>query len=170
MVLHNHEHIYTFSTFGLILVEDQIRIGDSVTINGLSGGVEAINLRTTVLRSETGAVHIIPNGSINTLSNMTREYAFAILETTLAHAADGDEALALITHAAEETVQNEDVKDFVLGAMEIMSVDRLALKGIVIRARIKTLPGKQASVAREWNRRAKLALEKAGIPFPPVTP
>jgi small-conductance mechanosensitive channel len=60
----------------LILLEDQIRIGDAVVINGISGAVEEINLRTTVLRGDNGAVHVISNGLINTLSNTTREYAY----------------------------------------------------------------------------------------------
>jgi moderate conductance mechanosensitive channel len=151
----------------LILLEDQVRIGDAVVINGISGVVEEINLRTTVLRGESGAVHIIPNGSINTLSNLTREYAFAILETTLARGADGDKALDIIEQAAAEVAQDRDLKPWMLAPVEVLSVDRLALKGITIRARIKTLPGKQGFVGREWNRRANLGLEKAGIPFPP---
>jgi small-conductance mechanosensitive channel len=153
----------------LILVEDQIRIGDSVVINGISGAVEEINLRTTMLRGENGAVHFIPNGGINTISNMTREYAYAMLETTLAHAADGDQALALVTQAASEAIQDPQLKEWVLGKMELLSMDRLTVRGITIRARIKTVPGKQGLVARDWNRRVKIALEQAKIPFPPVT-
>src|SRR5258706_16154720 len=64
-----------------MLLEDQIRIGDSGTINGTSGSVEEINLRTTVLRSENGTVHIIPNGSVNMLSNATRDYSYYVFET-----------------------------------------------------------------------------------------
>ena len=58
-----------------LLLEDQLRIGDSVIINGIGGGVEEINLRTTLLRGENGAVHVIANGSISTLSNLTRDYS-----------------------------------------------------------------------------------------------
>src|SRR5580692_10809857 len=58
-----------------LLLEDQVRIGDSVTISGISGAVEEINLRTVVLRGESGAVHIIPNGSIVSLTNFSREYS-----------------------------------------------------------------------------------------------
>ena len=79
----------------LILLEDQIRIGDAVTINGISGVVEEINLRTTVLRSENGALHVIANGLIVTISNMTREYACYVFEATLAHGTDVDRALKI---------------------------------------------------------------------------
>src|SRR5579862_6190739 len=68
-----------------LLLEDQLRIGDWVKINSFSGSVEEINLRTTMLRGENGAVHVIPNGSITALSNLTREYSFYVFETTLAH-------------------------------------------------------------------------------------
>jgi len=151
----------------LILLEDQVRIGDAVVVNGISGSVEEINLRTTVLRGENGAIHIIPNGSINTLSNMSREYAFAILETTIARGADGDQALSVIGQAALDAAKADELKEWILGPMEIMTVDRLAPRGIAIRTRMKTLPGKQGFVGRDWNRRANLGLEKAGIPFPP---
>src|SRR5580658_1436159 len=71
-----------------LLLEDQLRIGDSVSINGISGGVEEINLRTVLLRGENGAVHVIANGSITTLSNLTRDYSYYVFETTLAYGAD----------------------------------------------------------------------------------
>jgi small conductance mechanosensitive channel len=60
-------------------MENQMRINDVVTINGKSGLVEEINLRTTVLRGEDGVVHIFPNGSIQSLSNMTRDYSYYVL-------------------------------------------------------------------------------------------
>ncbi len=78
-----------------LLLEDQLRIGDSVTINGISGGVEEINLRTTLLRGENGAVHIIANGSITSLSNFTRDYSYYVFEITLAHGSDVDRALEI---------------------------------------------------------------------------
>jgi small-conductance mechanosensitive channel len=84
----------------LLLLEDQIRIGDSVAINGIAGTVEEINLRTTVLRGENGAVHIISNGLITTLSNMTREYGYYVFEATLAHQSDVDRALSILRKPA----------------------------------------------------------------------
>jgi len=76
----------------LLLLEDQIRIGDFVTINGFCRNVREINRRTTVLRAENGAVHIIADGSITVLSNFTREYSYYIFETILAHRADANRA------------------------------------------------------------------------------
>jgi small conductance mechanosensitive channel len=153
----------------LVLLEDQIRIGDAVTINGISGTVEEINLRTTVLRGENGAVHIIANGLISTLSNMTREYAYYIFEATLAHSANVDRALAILTDVGAELAADETFHPMILAPMEVMGVDRIAERGVLIRARIKTRPAKQAAVGRELNRRVSARWLAEGIPFPPIS-
>src|SRR5580692_6127821 len=90
-----------------LLLEDQIRIGDAATINGFSGTVTEINLRTTVLRAENGAVYIISNGSITVLANLTREYSYYIFETILAHRSDAEKALEILEHTATE-IASED--------------------------------------------------------------
>lgn len=154
----------------LILIEDQIRIGDSVNINGIAGSVEEINLRTTILRGENGAVHVISNGLITTLSNLTREYSYYIFETTLAHGADVDRALEIVAEAGSEIGASEAFKPMILSPIEVMGVDRLAERGITIRARIKTVPSMQASVGRELNRRVNARLQAAKIPFPLPSP
>ncbi|HYK61903.1 MAG TPA: mechanosensitive ion channel family protein [Bryobacteraceae bacterium] len=150
-----------------LLLEDQIRIGDSVTINGVSGDVVELNLRTTVLRGESGAVHVIPNGSITSLSNMTREYSYYIFETVLAHGADALKALEILQQTGSELAAEEPFKDVILGPLEIMGVDRLGERGATLRARIKTLPSKQYLVGRELNLRVKERFDSAGIAFPP---
>ena len=154
----------------LMIFEDQIRIGDSVVINGLSGSVEELNLRTTVLRAESGAVHIISNGAIGTLSNMTREYSYYVFETTLAHRADADRALQILETTAKEIASESAFQPMVLAPIEVMGVERLTERGAVIRARIKTLVSQQAPVGRELNRRVKARLDAEGIPFPPPPP
>jgi moderate conductance mechanosensitive channel len=151
-----------------ILLEDQLRIGDSVTINGIGGVVEEINLRTTVLRGETGAVHTIANGSIATLSNMTRDYAFYVFEATVAHGADLDRAIAIVTEEGAKVAEEEPYKAVILAPMEPVGIDRLADRGATIKARIKTIPGKQALVGREMNRRVKMRLDAEGIKAPVV--
>jgi moderate conductance mechanosensitive channel len=154
----------------LVLLEDQIRIGDAVTINGISGVVEEINLRTTVLRGENGAVHIIANGLINTLSNMTREYSYYVFEATLAHGANVDRALAILTETGAEIAQDQTLQAMIMAPIEVMGVDRLAERGVVVRARIKTLPSKQALVGREFNRQVNARLAAEGIAFPAAAP
>ena len=152
-----------------LLIEDQIRIGDSVTINGISGAVSEINLRTTVLRGESGAVHIISNGSITALANLTRDYSYYIFETTIAHRADAIKALDILEQAAGEIASEDRFRPVVLAPLEVMGVDRLTDKGATIRARIKTLPSQQYLVGRELNLRVKERFDAAGIAFPPVS-
>ena len=150
-----------------LLLEDQIRIGDSVTIGKFSGVVAEINFRTTVLRDENGAVHILPNGSITALSNLTREYSYYIFETTLAHRADAHKALEILAQTGAEVAAEDAFRPAILAPLEIMGVDRLGERGAVIRARIKTRPSRQYSVGRELNLRVKQRFDTAGIAFPP---
>lgn len=151
-----------------ILLEDQLRIGDSVVINGIGGGVEEINLRTTLLRGENGAVHVIANGSITTLSNLTREYSYYVFEITIAHRSDSDRALEIIESAGAELAVDDAYRSLILSPIEVMGIDRLADRGVILKARIRTLPSKQAIVGRELNRRVKAWLDKEGIAFPPL--
>jgi small-conductance mechanosensitive channel len=153
-----------------LLLEDQLRIGDSVIVNGIGGGVEEINLRTTLLRGENGAVHIIANGSITTLSNLTREYSYYVFEATIAHGADFDRALAILEQVGAELAGQEPYAAMILSPIEVMGVDRLADRGVTIKARIRTLPSKQAIVGRELNRRVKARSDAGDIAFPPVPP
>jgi len=150
-----------------MLLEDQIRIGDSVTISGTTGSVEEINLRTTVLRSESGTVHIIPNGNVTMISNSTRDYSYYVFETTLAHRADADRALAILQETGEELAQEDNFRLLVLAPIQILGVERLGERGSVIKARIKTVPSKSGDLGRELNRRVKARLDAAGINFPP---
>ena len=108
-----------------LLLEDQLRIGDSVIINGIGGGVEEINLRTTLLRGENGAVHVIANGSINTLSNLTRDYSYYVFEAILAHRADADRALAIVASVGGELQTDAAFAAWILAPIEVMGIDRL---------------------------------------------
>jgi len=153
-----------------LLLEDQLRIGDSVIINGISGSVEEINLRTTQLRGENGAVNIIANGSIATLSNLTRDYSYYVVELTIAHSADSERAMSILSAVGGELQHDESYRDLILAPIEVMGIDRLVDRGVTLRARIKTLPSKQALVGRELNRRVKARLDAEKIAFPPIQP
>ncbi len=151
-----------------ILIEDQLRIGDAVMINGIAGAVEEINLRTTILRGENGAVNIIANGSITSLANLTREYSYFIFEATIAHGSDVERALEILRDEGEKIAQDERFRKVVLAPMEIMGI-RLVDRGVTIKARIKTLPAQQAALGRELNLRVKSQLDATGIGFPQIT-
>ncbi|HBY62601.1 MAG TPA: hypothetical protein DEH78_22495 [Solibacterales bacterium] len=84
-----------------LLVEDRIRLNDVVVINGTGGLVEEINLRTTVIRSVDGVVHIFPNGNIQTLANMTYQYSYYVFDLPVAYHEDTDRVAAVAREVAE---------------------------------------------------------------------
>ena len=155
----------------LLLIENQIRIGDVAVINGKGGLVEELNLRTTVLRGEDGAVHIFANGSIQSLSNLTREYSFYVFNLSVDYKENTDHAIQVLKEIADQLQSEEPYHSVVLAPLEVMGVDQLGDFAVVIKARFKTLPGQQWLIGREMNRRIKQRFEEAQIemPFPTRT-
>ncbi len=146
-----------------MLIENQIRIGDVVVVNGTQGCVEELNLRTTVLRGLDGTVHIFHNGAIGTLSNMTREYSYFLLTLRVALKEDTDRVSEAIRQVASELAGEQPYASAILEPLEVLGVDQLAADAVVIAARIKTAPVKQWLVGREFNRRIKKRFQELGI-------
>lgn len=154
-----------------ILVEDQIRVGDVVEISGKSGVVERVSLRTTVLRDLSGNVHYVPNGQINVVTNMTKEYSRYVFDIGVAYRENVDEVMEVIKKVDEELRNDPDYREDILEPIEVLGVDRFASSAVVIRARTTTVPIKQWRVGREFNRRLKKRFDEMNIeiPFPHVT-
>ena len=151
-----------------LILEDQVRVGDSVVINGQGGTIEAINLRTTLLRDVEGAVLVFPNGAIATLANKTRDYGFAVVDLAVDFQEDTD-AVTRILRDTAATLQAEPVfADGILEPLEVLGIESFRDGQVVIRSRMKTLPQRQGEIARELRRRFQYALTKAGIDLPPV--
>ena len=146
-----------------LILENQIRVGDVAAINGIGGLVEAINLRTTILRDEEGTVHVIPNGAITTLANRSLNFSFYVINLPLAYSEDTDEA-SRILHDEAEVLRKEDAfAPFILSALEIIGVDAFEENAVRLKVRIKTAPLKQWFVGRELRRRILKALKARGI-------
>ncbi len=152
-----------------LLMENQIRINDVVEINGKGGLVEEINLRTTVLRSTDGAVHVFPNGSIQTLSNLTHQYSYYVFDMGVAYKEDTDRVAQVMSDVAGQMMREDEFKSLILEPLEVFGVDRFAESAVIIKARIKTLPIQQWTVGRELNRRFKKRFDELGIEMPVVT-
>ena len=150
------------------IIENRIRVGDVAILNGTGGLVEQVNLRTTVLRALDGTIHVFPNGSINSLSNMTHEFSYYLFDVGVAYKEDTDRVTAVLKEIGEEMLKDDAYKEFILEPMEILGVDQFADSAVIIKARIKTLPIKQWLVGREMNRRIKKRFDEEGIeiPFP----
>lgn len=155
------------SGFFLIL-ENQVRVGDVAIINGKGGLVEQIRLRTIVLRGLDGTVHVIPNGSINELSNMTKDFSYYVIDMGVAYKEDTDRVVEVMKEVAEELRRDPEYADRILGPLEVLGVDAFADSAVIIKVRIKTVPIQQWNVGRELRRRIKKAFDAKGIeiPFP----
>jgi moderate conductance mechanosensitive channel len=155
------------SGFFLIL-ENQIRVGDVAVINGTGGLVEAITFRTIVLRDQSAVVHVFPNGSINTLANMTKDWSAYVIDMGVAYKEDTDRVVAVMRKVADEMLVEDQYKSIMLEPIEIFGVDGFADSAVNIKARLKTRPLQQWNVGREYRRRLKKAFDAEGIeiPFP----
>lgn len=154
-----------------ILLEDSVRVGDVVEIAGVGGLVEEVKLRTIVLRDESGSVHVIPNGNINTVKNMTQLYSYYVFNIGVAYRENVDEVMALLKDIAERLRQDAEFADDILEPLEMLGVDRFADSAVIIKCRIKAKPIRQWRIGREMNRRIKNTFDAKGIemPFPHQT-
>ncbi|RPH62928.1 MAG: mechanosensitive ion channel family protein, partial [Burkholderiales bacterium] len=150
------------------LIENQIRVGDVVEIAGKAGVVEELSLRRTKLRSYDGNVHYISNGLITTVTNMSTEFSFAVVDIGVAYRENVDRVFEVMRATAKELRESDDFGPKILGDLEIAGVDQWADSAVMIRARFKTQALDQWSVRREFLRQLKAAFdrENISIPFP----
>ena len=151
-----------------MVLENQVRVGDVAIVNGTGGLVEAITFRTIVLRDLAGVVHVFPNGTINTLSNMTKVWSGYVLDMGVAYKEDTDHVVEVMRRVADELRQDPDLGPMILEPIEIFGVDDFADSAVIVKARLKTQPIQQWNVGREYRRRLKKAFDAEGIeiPFP----
>ncbi len=151
--------------------EDQVRVGDVAVINGTGGLVEAINLRTIVLRDLQGTVHVFPNGSVERLSNLTKDFSYFVLDLGVAYKEATDVVFGVLREIGAELVADPVYAPSILEPLEILGVDDFGDSQVTIKLRIKTVPLKQWEVGRELRRRIKKTFDEKGIsiPFPHVS-
>lgn len=154
-----------------ILMDDQIRVGDVVSIAGQGGVVESVNLRLTKLRDLAGNVHFVRNGEITVVTNMTKEFSRYVFDVGIAYRENVDEVIDVLKQIDEEMRQDAVYGADILEPLEILGLDRFDDSAVVVRVRTKTRPIRQWAVGREFNRRMKARFDELGIeiPFPHVT-
>jgi len=154
-----------------ILLGDTIRVGDVVDLGGRTGVVEAISMRTVTLRSYNGDVHTIPFGTIDSITNMTRDFSFWVLDVGVSYKENVDRVIAVLHEVEAQLRRDWPWRRLILEPLEIAGLDRFADSAVVIRGRLKTRPGEQWRVGREFNRRLKRRFDELGIeiPFPQRT-
>lgn len=151
-----------------IILENQVRVGDVAIINGTGGFVEEIRIRTIVLRGLDGTVHVIPNGAITGISNMTKDFSYYVIDVGVAYKENVDHVMDVLREIGAGLEKDSAFADKILGPLEILGVDEFGDSAVVIKIRIKTLPIQQWTVGRELRRRIKNTFDAKGIeiPFP----
>jgi small conductance mechanosensitive channel len=150
----------------VLLIENQIRQGDVVQIADKSGLVEVVTLRYVRLRDYDGNVHFVPNGLINTVTNMSREYAYAVIDFGIAYREDVDAAFEAMRAVAAGMRRDPVFGPKIRDDLEIAGVERWADYAVMLRGRLKVAPLEQWNVRREYLRRLKLAFDERGIEIP----
>ncbi|MBR5815890.1 MAG: mechanosensitive ion channel family protein [Anaerotignum sp.] len=147
-----------------ILFEDHYAVGDVVTIQGITGTVESVTLRSTTLRDVMGSVHIIPNGSIGTVTNNCREFINAAVEVGISYGESIDRAIEVLKDEMAKTTDMEDILETPTVAGVIGLDDSAVTLKIVAKCKVKTAAG----VSAELRRRIKNRFDAEGIeiPFP----
>lgn len=150
------------SGFFLIL-EDQVRIGDVARINGVQGNVEQINLRTIVLRDGEGAVQVFPNGTITALANLSKQFAYAVVDMKVAYNENIDRVIGTMREVGAQMQNDSTWGALVVTPLDIIGIESLEGGTATIRAKFKTLPLNQGKVANELRRRLMGAFVGRGI-------
>jgi small conductance mechanosensitive channel len=154
-----------FSGF-MVLLEDQYGINDVVTIGSISGLVEHISLRTTVLRDLEGIVHFIPHGTITTVSNQTHGWSRALFDVGIDYKENVDRVMDVLLELGRELRRDSVFGPLILDDPEMLGVDNLADSSVVVKFFLKTRPLQQWTVKREMLRRIKKRFDELGIEIP----
>jgi small conductance mechanosensitive channel len=155
--------VHDFINGFFILLENQYDIGDVVRIAGVKGTVESMSLRNTVLRDEDGTVHIVPNSSIQIVSNTTRDWSQQALRVIVAYGEPSDKIVNLLTQVGEELRHDPSFSDDIVSDIQVPGIDRVGNGEAEYLMLIKTRPNKQWIVGRELRRRIKECFEKNNV-------
>ncbi|MDQ2694858.1 MAG: mechanosensitive ion channel, partial [Pseudomonadota bacterium] len=151
-----------------ILFEDLISVGDVVNVGDKGGLVEAVSIRNVRLRGLDGTVHTVPYSAIGTISNLTKDFSYYVFDVGVAYREDVDQVMEVLKDIGRNLQADSQFAALILEPLEILGVDAFQDSAVLIKARIKTLPIKQWTVGREFNRRMKKRFDELGIeiPFP----
>jgi small-conductance mechanosensitive channel len=151
-----------------IILENQYRIGDVVSIDGTGGLVQDISLRKTTLRDLDGTVHHMPHGSITNVANLSKDWARVNLDMGIAYDTDLEHLIEVIDRTGNELAQDPAFKDSIISPPKFLRVNEFADSAIIVKILGETKPLKQWEITGEYRKRLKIAFDKEGIeiPFP----
>jgi small conductance mechanosensitive channel len=149
-----------------IILENQYRVGDVISLDGTSGTVERVTLRTTILRDMDGVVHHIPNGEIKITSNKSRDWARVNLVVGVGYGEDIDKVEQVVNEVGQELADDPEWASKIVEAPVFLRVDKLNDSSVDVRILGKTMPNDQWAVTGELRRRLKKAFDKENIEIP----
>lgn len=149
-----------------LLAEDQYRQGDVVTIAGVTGTVESITLRRTIIRDDDGVVHSVPNGSINVVSNHTRDYAQVNLQVRVSYGEDLGKVARVVDEVGVAMKADAALGDVLLEAVRVRGVESVGDGGVTITVSTRTRPASRWDVTSELRRRLAEAFLREGVRVP----
>lgn len=149
-----------------ILTEDQYRVGDVVRIATVTGTVQEINLRRTLLRDEDGVVHTVPNGEVRISSNLTRESSRVNLDIPIAYGTDLAQAQEVINRVGRELANDPVYGPMISEAPKMVRVEGFQENSILVKVQGVTRPARHWDVAGEFRGRLLIAFAEAGIGLP----
>jgi len=148
-----------------ILLEEQYSKGDEVTIAGISGTVENINFRRTMIRDLNGTVHYIPNGQITTISNLTKNFSRVNLDVSVSYDENLDKVFKVLDEVGKDLARSKDFGPMVNKAPKVLRVENLGDSAVVVKMLGDVKAGKQNEVLGELRKRVKEAFDKEKIKF-----
>ena len=149
-----------------ILMEEQLALGDVIEIDGKTGTVEKISLRTIRFRSLNGTLHIIPNGSITNVSNLTHQWSRAVIEVGVSYDESSENVLAVLKQICQDIYLDRKWRPMLIEEPVPQGILSFGDSAINFRILAKTIPGKQWDVDREIKNRIKHTFDKQGIEIP----
>lgn len=154
-----------------IQVENAMNTGDVVTVGGITGTAEKLNIRSVGIRDLSGTYHLVPFSSVDTVSNYMRGFGNHVGEYGIAYRENIDTAIEQLQLAYQDLKASDEHGHKLLAPLDVAGVTALADSSVNIRVIIKTTPGDQWAVGRAYNRLVKLRFDEAGIeiPFPHTT-
>ena len=155
--------VHDFINGFFILLENQYDIGDTIRVAGVKGTVERMSLRNTVLRDEDGTMHIVPNSSIQIVSNTTRDWSQLAMRIVVAYGEPTDKIVNLLTEVGEDVRHDPAYADDVVSDIQVPGIDRVGNGEAEYLMLIKTRPNKQWAISRELRRRIKECFEKNNV-------
>ena len=146
-----------------IIVENQYRVGDFVELEGVSGTVEDITIRTTVLRDLNGAVHHVPNGSIVVSTNKSMGFGQINLDIAVDPKTDLKQLQKLINRVGKQVAADPELSDAIIEPPAYVRVSDFTGNSVTVKVMGKTTGGKQLEIKSVFFSELKQAFDAANI-------